>query len=54
MSLLKAFTQQPRVWIFAEMPVALLGIGVLDFITGYQIRLLPFYGRPIFVVGFPR
>lgn len=51
MSLLKTFAQQPRAWILAEMVASLLAIGVLDFITGYEIRLLPFYGGPIFVVA---
>ena len=51
MSLSKAFARQPRAWIFAEMTVSLLVIGVLDFISKYNIRLLPFYAGPIFVVA---
>ena len=51
MSLSKAFAQQSRAWIAAEMTVCLLVIGVLDFLTSYQIRLLPFYAGPIFVVA---
>jgi signal transduction histidine kinase len=50
-SLSKNFAQQPCFWIFAEMIATLLAIGVLDFISGPQIRLLPFYGGPIFVVA---
>jgi signal transduction histidine kinase len=51
MSLSKAFARQPRAWILAEMVASLLVIGVLDFITSYRFRLLPFYAGPIFVVA---
>lgn len=51
MSLSKAFAQQPRAWILAEMVASLLVIGVLDFITSYEFRLLPFYAGPIFVLA---
>jgi len=47
----KAFARQPPGWIFAEMVVALLIIGFVDFSTGFQIRLLPFYCGPIFIVA---
>jgi hypothetical protein len=48
---LNAFARQPRPWILAEMAATLIVIGLLDFITSYQVRLLPFYGVPIFVVA---
>src|ERR1044072_581637 len=51
MSFAKAFAQQPRSWILAEMGIALVVIGTLDFVTTYQLRLLPLYAGPIFVVG---
>lgn len=51
MNLSKRFGQQPRSWIIAEMAVAVVVIGVLDFITSYKFRLLPFYAGPIFVVA---
>lgn len=51
MNLSKRFAQQPRAWIVAEMALAVCVIGVLDFTTGYQFRLLPFYAGPIFVAG---
>jgi signal transduction histidine kinase len=51
MSFSKRFAQQPRGWIVAEMAVALAVIGLLDFVTGYKFRLLPFYAGPIFVVA---
>jgi signal transduction histidine kinase len=51
MRLAKAFTMQSRSWIFVEMLAALLVIGFVDAISGYQIRLLPFYAAPIFVVA---
>lgn len=48
MSLTKAFTRQPRSWIFAETVAAVLMIGFLDEISGFRIRLLPFYAGPVF------
>jgi signal transduction histidine kinase len=47
----KVFTRQPRAWVVAEMAVAVLLIGVLDYVTGYKFRLLPFYAGPIFIMG---
>ena len=51
MKLVRAFARQPRPWILAEMIVTLVAIGALDSITGYEVRLLPFYAGPIFVVA---
>jgi signal transduction histidine kinase len=51
MSLSKAFAQQSRALIFAEMVAALLVIGVFDVVSGFQVRLLPFYAGPIFVAA---
>src|SRR5690348_16423303 len=51
MRLLEAFKRQRSSWILAEMIAATLAIGVLDSITGYEVRLLPFYSGPIFVVA---
>ena len=51
MNFVKAFAQQPRKWILAEMGLALVVIGTLDFVTTYELRLLPLYAGPIFVVG---
>lgn len=47
----KAFAQQPRMWIFLEMVACALVIGVLDYMSGVEIRLLPFYAAPIFVAA---
>jgi signal transduction histidine kinase len=47
----KLFAQQRRSWIVTEMAVAVLVIGVLDYLTSYKIRLLPFYAGPVFVMG---
>jgi signal transduction histidine kinase len=47
----KAFAQQPRVWVFAEMLTALFVIGIFDLITGYDVSFTLFYGVPIFVVA---
>jgi signal transduction histidine kinase len=51
MRLSTTFARQPRSWILIEMMAVLFVIGALDFLTGYEIRLLPFYGGPIFVVA---
>jgi signal transduction histidine kinase len=51
MNLSKRFGEQPRSWIIAEMAVAVVVIGSLDFITSYKFRLLPFYAGPIFVMA---
>lgn len=51
MNLAKAFAQQSRSWILAEIAAALVVIGALDFLTSYQLRLLPLYAGPIFVAG---
>ena len=51
MSISKRFARQPRAWIIIEIGAALLVIAVLDSITSYQIRLLPFYAVPVFVLA---
>jgi signal transduction histidine kinase len=51
MSFSKSFARQPRPWMIAEMVASLLVIAVLDSITSYQIRLLPFYAVPVFVLA---
>jgi len=47
----KAFAQQPPGWILAEMVFCLFVIGFFDCISGYEVRLLPLYCAPIFVVS---
>jgi signal transduction histidine kinase len=51
MSFSKTFARQSRAWIVAEMIALFLVIAMLDFISGYQLRLLPFYAVPIFVLA---
>lgn len=51
MSFPKTFARQPRDWIVAEMMASLIVIAMLDFISGYKLRLLPFYAIPIFVLA---
>ncbi len=51
MSFSKTFARQPRDWIVAEMMASLIVIAMLDFISGYQLRLLPFYAVPIFALA---
>jgi len=48
---LRAFARQQRGLILAEMMAALLVIGLLDFVTGYDVSFTLFYGVPIFVVA---
>ena len=51
MSFPKRFARQSRTLIVAEA-LALLGVtAVLDLMTSYRIRLLPFYAVPIFVLS---
>jgi signal transduction histidine kinase len=47
----KSFARQPRAWMVTEIVAALLVIAVLDSITSYQIRLLPLYAVPVFVLA---
>jgi len=47
----KVFARQSRGAILAEMMGALLLIGAIDFLSGYQVRLFPLYAGPIFVVA---
>jgi signal transduction histidine kinase len=47
----KSFAQQPRAWMITEMVACLLVIAVLDSITSYDVRLLPFYAVPVFVLA---
>ena len=51
MNLIKAFAQQSRIWILAEVAAGLLVIGFLDYVTTYQFRLLPLYAGPIFAAA---
>jgi signal transduction histidine kinase len=51
MNLIKAFAQQSRTWILAEVAATLLVIGFLDYVTTYQFRLLPLYAGPIFAAA---
>jgi signal transduction histidine kinase len=51
MSFSKSFARQPRAWIVAEAVASLGVIAVLDLITSYRIRLLPFYAVPVFVLA---
>src|SRR3954469_16862844 len=47
----KAFSQQSPWSIFIQMQAVLVLIGVLDYFSGFEVRLLPFYAGPIFVVA---
>jgi signal transduction histidine kinase len=47
----KAFAQQSRIWIFSETVACVAIIGLLDYVSGVEIRLLPFYAGPIFIAA---
>ena len=47
----KRFARQSQAWIISESIAALLVVAGLDYVTGYRIRLLPFYAVPIFVLA---
>jgi signal transduction histidine kinase len=49
--MIKAFSDQPRTWIVTEMMICLVILATVDYSTGYELRLLPFYCGPIFVVA---
>ncbi len=51
MILFKPFSQRHPARIFAEMTGLLLGIGLLDYVTTYQMSFFLFYGAPIFAVS---
>ena len=48
MSLANAFQRQSYNVIVFEMIVLVLFVGVIDFVTGYQVSFFMFYGPPIF------
>ena len=47
-SFVSAFQRQPRTAIAIEMILLVLVVGVVDFLTGYQVSFFMFYGLPIF------
>lgn len=51
MSFLKLFSRQSREWIFSETLVLTALIGLIDYITGYEVSFFIFYGIPIFVIA---
>jgi signal transduction histidine kinase len=51
MTLSERFKTQSRAWIFAQMTLLSLVIGIVDFVTGYQVSLFLFYGLPIYAVA---
>lgn len=51
MRFVEAFKRQKGGWILTEMVALILFIGWIDYKSGYQVRLLPLYTVPIFVVA---
>jgi signal transduction histidine kinase len=48
MNLANAFQRQSRAIIVFELILLVLVVGVIDFVTGYQVSFFMFYGPPIF------
>ncbi|SRR5581483_3935124 len=42
--------RQSGAWIFAEAIILVVAIGVIDYLTGYEISFFPFYSIPILLV----
>jgi signal transduction histidine kinase len=51
MSFSTALQRQSHGWIFFQSTLAILLIGIIDSITGYQVSFSLFYGVPIFIVA---
>jgi signal transduction histidine kinase len=49
--LLQLIGQQPRSAIFAEALLFAIGIGILDYVSGYEVSMFIFYGIPILAVA---
>jgi signal transduction histidine kinase len=43
----RIFTGQHRHWILVEAILAVAGIGLIDYVTGYEVAFFPFYSIPI-------
>jgi signal transduction histidine kinase len=41
------FAKQARGWIFLEALALVAGIGFIDYLTGYEVEVFPFYSLPI-------
>ena len=44
------FNRQSRGWIISEAIALVIAIGVIDYLTGYEVLCFPFYSIPIFLV----
>lgn len=51
MSLRDRFAQQSRPLILAEITALLMGVGIFDYNTGWEVSLSIFYGVPIFLAA---
>jgi signal transduction histidine kinase len=51
MSLANAFQRQSQSVIVFEMILLVLIVGVIDYVTGYQVSFFMFYGPPIFLTA---
>ncbi len=49
--LLDLVGRQPRIAIFAEALLFALGVGALDYVSGYDVSMFVFYGVPILAVA---
>lgn len=44
------FSRQSRGWICLEAVALVVGIGLIDYLTGYEVTIFPFYSIPILLV----
>ena len=44
------FRRQSRGWIFIQALALVVGIGIVDYLTGYEVTIFPFYSIPILLV----
>jgi signal transduction histidine kinase len=48
--LIHLVNRQPRVWLYIEAITLTIVIGLIDYITGYEVTIYPFYSIPILLM----
>jgi signal transduction histidine kinase len=48
--LIHLVNQQPRAWLYIEAITLTIVIGLIDYITGYEVTIYPFYSIPILLM----
>ncbi len=44
------FSRQSRGWLMAEAIALVIFVGVIDYVTGYEVTIFPFYSIPVILV----